>query len=146
MISGFPNASVQNLTQSLAYVRDVMGRRLEDINLYYVVRRSVPSNVAPRYTALHKVYVRCGPAGVAVMTGTGCITPGDRATIFRKAVTAQGTFPHAPHHHRHGAALDDVTNVHKNTSIFHSDKLCLQYGRITRCVARVLRMGGGRLL
>jgi hypothetical protein len=35
------------------------------------------------------------------------------------------------HHHRHGAALDDVTNVHKNSSIFQSDKQYL-HGRITR--------------
>jgi hypothetical protein len=60
MTSGFSYASVQTLAQSLAYVRDVMGRRLEDINPSYVVRGGVPSNVAPRYTALHKVYVRCG--------------------------------------------------------------------------------------
>jgi hypothetical protein len=36
------------------------------------------------------------------------------------------------HHHRHGAALDDVTNVHKNTSIFNSDYQYLRDGRITR--------------
>jgi hypothetical protein len=36
------------------------------------------------------------------------------------------------HHHRHGAALDDVTNVHKNSSIFNSDKRYLRDGRITR--------------
>jgi hypothetical protein len=75
--------SANNFTLSLAYVRDVMGRRLEDINQYYVFRRSVARHLAPRYTALHKVYVRCGVGlwwwGI-VMTGTGCITPGDRAT------------------------------------------------------------------
>jgi hypothetical protein len=35
------------------------------------------------------------------------------------------------HHNRHGAALDDVTNVHKNSSIFQSDKQYL-HGHITR--------------
>jgi hypothetical protein len=50
----------QTLALSLAYARDVMGRRLEDINPVYVVRGSVPRHVAPRYTALHKVYVWCG--------------------------------------------------------------------------------------
>jgi hypothetical protein len=35
------------------------------------------------------------------------------------------------HHHRHGAALDDVTNVHKNTIIFSKESHYLQYGRIT---------------
>jgi hypothetical protein len=39
--------------------------------------------------------VGCGPARVAAMTGTGCISPWNWATIFRKAVTAQGTSSHA---------------------------------------------------
>jgi hypothetical protein len=36
------------------------------------------------------------------------------------------------HHRRHGAALNDVTNVHKNTSIFISDEQYLRDGHITR--------------
>jgi hypothetical protein len=36
------------------------------------------------------------------------------------------------HHLRHGAALDDVTNVYKNTSIFQSENRYLRYGHITR--------------
>jgi hypothetical protein len=61
-VSGYyPAGSPSNLAQSLAYVRDVMGWRVEDINPAVFLRCSVPRNVAPRYTALHKVYVqRCG--------------------------------------------------------------------------------------
>jgi hypothetical protein len=40
--------------------------------------------------------------------------------------------PHILVPHRHGAALDDVTNVHKNSGIFQSDDQYLQCGRITR--------------
>jgi hypothetical protein len=73
MTSGAPTASTQNLTQSLAYVRDVMGRRLEDISSSHVFRCGVPGNVAPRYTALHKVYIRCGvwPRGGGCDDGHG---------------------------------------------------------------------------
>jgi hypothetical protein len=42
-----------------------------------------------------------------------------------------GTSPH-PRSHRHGAALDDATNVHKNTSIMRSDGRFLKSGHITR--------------
>jgi hypothetical protein len=50
---------------------------------------------------------------------------------------AQCNDRHVAHAHilvpyRHGAALDDVTNVHKNTVIFVSEAYYLQYGRITR--------------
>jgi hypothetical protein len=60
MTLGMVGYSSQNITKSLAYVRDVMGRRLEDIRPLILIRCGVPGNVAPRYTALHKVYVRCG--------------------------------------------------------------------------------------
>jgi hypothetical protein len=66
--SNFPAGSApQTLARSLAYVRDVMGRRLEDIKPAVVVLKSVPRNLAPRYTALHKVYVWCGRGA-----GGGC--------------------------------------------------------------------------
>jgi hypothetical protein len=37
-----------------------MGRMLEDINPRHILLCGVPRTVAPRYTALHKVYVWCG--------------------------------------------------------------------------------------
>jgi hypothetical protein len=73
-----------------------------------------------------------GPARVAVVAGTGCITPWDRATIFKRQWLRKA-HPHMPvHHHRHGAALDDVTNVHKNSIIFTNEPVYLHSGRITR--------------
>jgi hypothetical protein len=58
--TAFPHHSTENLAKSLAYVKDVMGRRLEDIHPITVVRASVPRNVAPRYTVLRKMCVREG--------------------------------------------------------------------------------------
>jgi hypothetical protein len=40
--------------------------------------------------------------------------------------------PHILNPSRHGAALDDVTNVHKNTLILFHESFFLKYGRITR--------------
>jgi hypothetical protein len=94
-------------------------------------RSGVPRNVAPRYTALHKVYVWCGGgAEEAVVTGCACT---ERLSTDEGA---QCNDRHAaspyPQSHRHGAALDDVTNVHKNSNLIHSDDRFLKSGRITR--------------
>jgi hypothetical protein len=44
----------------------------------------------------------------------------------------QTAYTHILNPYRHGAALDDMTNVNKNTMIFWAESDFLKYGRITR--------------
>jgi hypothetical protein len=121
----------ENVARSLAYVRDVMGRRLED-NPLVLLRRGVPRAVAPRYTALHKVYVWCGGGAGKRFAGAGAVLKGFSLDEGAQCNGRQTAHPHILVPHRHGAALDDMTNVHKNTGIMDSDDRFLKYGRITR--------------
>jgi hypothetical protein len=76
-------------------------------------------------------------SGVAGAQGRLWYRPGAVLKGFSLDEGAQCNHRHVAHPHilvpyRHGAALDDVTNVHKNTLIFYQDTNFLKNGRITR--------------